>query len=171
MKHLKSYKIFENKNNSELIRQLREFGIENYTINSDGTIGVDGDVKLHNRGLSKIPFKFDKVTGGFYCDSNLLTSLEGCPREVDGYFSCANNNLVNLIGGPIEVGGSYYCQGNHLDILEGCAGDIGVYLECSVNKLEMLDCSSVINGDICCQNNRFKEEPEFFGICNKIIWK
>ena len=168
MKHLKLY---ENFNNSELIKSLENFDIENYTINSDGTIDIDGDVDLSNIKLTKLPFKFGKVTGYFTCSNNQLISLEGCPREVDGYFSCANNNLVNLIGGPIEVGGSYYCQGNHLESLEGCAGDIGAYLECSVNKLEMLDCSSVIDGDIYCGYNGFKEEPEFFGICNKIIWK
>ena len=171
MKHLKSYRIFESQYNSELIKELDMYGIENYTINADGTIDVDGNVNLTNKNLTKIPFKFGKVTGGFYCDSNLLTSLEGCPNEVGEHFYCDNNKLKDLIGGPQEVGGDYICYTNQLDSLEGCAGDIGTNLYCQNNKLEVLDCSSVINGDIYCNGNNFKEEPEFFGLCNEIIWK
>ena len=171
MKHIKTYKVFENQDNSELIKELKRFGIKNYTINSDGTIDVDGEVYLNCKVLSKIPFKFGKVTGHFDIGSNKLTSLEGSPREVGGHFNCAHNKISNLIGGPQEVDGDYYCYGNQLESLEGCAGDIGGYLDCRNNKLEMLDCSSVINGNIYCGNNGFKEEPEFFGICDKVIWR
>ena len=170
MKHLKTYESFED--NSELIRKLEEYKIENYTINIDGTIDVEGNVKLHRRNLTKIPFKFGKVTGYFYCFGNELTSLRGCPKEVYGDFVCFENNLKNLIGGPQEVVGEYTCYHNQLESLEGCAGDIGGSLHCSNNELEMLDCSSVINGDIFCYGNGFKQEPEFFGVCGgKINWE
>ena len=169
MKHLKTYESF--KDNSELIKKLEEFGIKNYTINSDDSIDVNGYVNLHNLGLTKIPFKFGKVTGYFHCSSNQLDSLDGSPREVGGNFICYKNNLKDLIGGPQDVGGDYICHSNQLESLEGCAGDIGVCLDCQFNKLEMLDCSSVINGDIYCKANNFKEEPEFFGVCGgEIFW-
>ena len=172
MKHLKTYKIFENKYNSELIKELESYEIQNYTINSDGTINVDGDVYLNSWSLTKIPFKFGKVTGYFDCSSNNLTSLVGCPKEVEEYFDCSDNKLQDLIGGPQDVGSDYYCYNNKLESLEGCAGDIGDDLNCRNNKLEMLDCSSVINGNIYCIVNRFEEEPEFFGVCGgKIIWE
>ena len=172
MKHIKTYKVFEHKDIYELIKQLDRYNIENYTINEDGTIDVDGDVFLHDVGLTEIPFSFGKVTGYFNCSNNKLTSLKGCPKEVDGYFVCNHNKLKDLIGGPHEVGGHYYCHSNQLETLEGCAGDIGGKLQCSYNKLEMLDCSSVINGNIYCKENGFKEEPEFFGVCGgEIFWK
>ena len=174
MKHLKTYKIFEHQsvNNTLLISKLKKFGIENYTINNDGTIDVDGYVTLYNRGLTKIPFEFGVVTGYFDCSFNQLTSLEGCPKEVGGYFDCYKNNFRDLIGGPQEVGGNYVCYNNQLESLEGCAGDIGGHLYCQGNRLEMLDCSSVINGDIYCGGNEFKEEPEFFGVCSgEINWE
>ena len=171
MKHLKTYKIFESQDNSELIKELKKFGIKYYTINNDNTIDVNGDVELYYRNLTKIPFKFGKVTGDFDCSGNQLTSLEGCPKEVGGNFICRENNFKDLIGGPQEVGGDYVCYHNKLESLEGCAGDIGGDLGCSFNYLEMLDCSSVINGYIYCEYNEFEEEPEFFGICNKIIWE
>ena len=169
MRHLRKYESF--KDNSDLIEQLDQFGIKNYTINEDGTIDVEGNVYLSNKDLTKIPFKFGKVTGHFYCYSNQLTSLDGCPRDVGGNFTCSVNLLKNLIGGPQEVGGDYFCQDNQLESLEGCAGDIGGVLGCYHNKLEMLDCSSVINSEIYCFGNGFTEEPEFFGVCDKINWK
>ena len=169
MRYLKKFN--ESVDNSEVIKQLEKFRIINYTINEDGTIDVNSNVFLNNSKLTKIPFKFGKVTGDFLCSTNDLTSLEGCPQEVGGNFYCYSNKLKDLIGGPQEVGGDYLCYNNQLESLEGCAGDIGRDLYCYNNKLEMLDCSSVINGGIYCKGNGFKEEPEFFGICNKIIWE
>ena len=172
MKHLKTYKIFESVDNSQLIKELEKFNIMNYTINSDGLIDINGDVFLHDVGLTEIPFSFGKVTGYFTCSNNKLTSLKGCPREVGGYFACSNNKLKDLIGGPQEVGRDYYCYGNQLESLEGCAGDISKDFYCYNNKLEMLDCSSVINGSIFCRKNGFGEEPEFFGVCGgEINWR
>ena len=173
MKHLKTYKIFEhqNRDNSELIKELESYEIQNYTINIDGTIDVEGDVYLNGWYLKEIPFNFGKVTGHFDCSGNELTSLEGCPREVGGSFNCSDNKLQDLISGPQEVGGDYHCHINQLETLEGCAGDIGGIFDCDNNKLEMLDCSSVINGDIDCFGNGFRQEPEFFGVCGgKIYW-
>ena len=169
MKHLKPYKVFEqqSKNNLDIIYYLNKYLIKNYTINEDGTIDVNGDVDLGVYDLDKIPFKFGIVTGYFNCSNNKLTSLYGCPREVGGQFHCLSNRLTNLIGGPQEVGRDYRCDDNRcddnrLESLEGCAGDIG----------STFNCSSVINGDIKCRYNKFKEEPEFFGVCGgKIIWK
>ena len=169
MKHLKR---FNENNNSELIQKLKEYGIENYTINSDGTIDVDGNVNLHDRGLTQIPFNFRNVTGYFHCGSNLLTSLKGCPKDVGEYFYCTYNKLKNLIGGPQLVYGDYWCNYNELETLEGCAGDIKGGFNCSCNKLTDLDCSSVIEGDIECRGNGFLEEPYFYGfVGKKIIWK
>ena len=170
MKHIKTYESFED--NSELIRNLFNFLITNYTINGDGIIDVDGSVDLSSKGLTSIPFKFGLVIGHFDISNNKLTSLEGCPKEVVADFDCSHNKLKDLIGGPQDVDRNYFCDNNELESLEGCAGDIKGRLVCRYNKLEMLDCSSVIFGDICCDGNNFKKEPEFFGVCGgKIKWK
>ena len=169
MKYLRRF--FEN-NNIELVRKLESFGIKNYTINSDGSIDVNGDVDLYNMKLKYIPFNFGNVTGYFSCSSNKLTSLKGCPKEVGGHFSCTSNKLTNLIGGPVYVYGDYFCNINQLETLEGCAGDIKGRLFCVANRLTELDCSSVIEGDIICRFNVFKEEPYFYGfVGGKIHWK
>lgn len=53
----------------------KKYDIENYTINEDRSIDVDGYVDLINRKLTKFPLKFRRVTGSFLCYSNELTTL------------------------------------------------------------------------------------------------
>ena len=56
--------------------------IENYTINDDLTIDVNGNVYLTDRRLKEIPFKFNKIYGRFDCNSNKLESLKNAPNYV-----------------------------------------------------------------------------------------
>ena len=107
MKHLKLFEAFE-----DIDSICKRYNISNYTINSDGTVDVDGGVNLRNKGLNKLPLKFGKVTGNFECHYNQLTTLKGGPREVTGYFDCYNNQLTTLEGGPNHVGGGFDCSGN-----------------------------------------------------------
>ena len=91
-----------------------KYGITNYTINSDGSIDVDGNVYLSFNDLTELPLSFNKVTGWFDCSRNKLTSLKGCPRWVGGYFGCGYNDLTSLEFSPDYIGGSFWCQYNNL---------------------------------------------------------
>ena len=82
----------------EILTICEKYGIENYTINLDGSIDVEGSVYLFNMNLDKLPLKFNKVGGYFGCSNNNLTSLEGSPNYVGGSFSCSNNQLISLEG-------------------------------------------------------------------------
>ena len=53
----------------------KEYDIENYTINSDGSIDVAGDVDLYDKGLTEIPLVFNKVTGYFSFNRIYLKSF------------------------------------------------------------------------------------------------
>ena len=88
------------------------------TKNEDGTYSCDGDVDLSNLKLTKLPVKFRKVSGGFYCYHNRLTSLEGVPQKVGGNFSCDYNRLTSLKGASQKVGGSFYCGYNQVKFTE-----------------------------------------------------
>jgi hypothetical protein len=55
-----------------------------YTIQSDGTVDVNGDVNMYNMKLTEIPVKFGKLTGNFHCDNNQLTNLDGAPKSIEG---------------------------------------------------------------------------------------
>ena len=92
----------------------KKYGIKNYTINSDGSIDVNGDVDLSFNDLTQLPLRFNKVNGGFDCSYNDLTSLKGSPRWVGGYFSCANNKLPSLEFSPDYVGLGFFCRYNKL---------------------------------------------------------
>lgn len=129
----------------EIHNICNEYDIDNYTINPDGSIDVDDNVNLIYMELTKIPIKFNKVSGYFDCYKNELISLEGCPKEVGGYFSCSNNKLSTLEGSPNYVGDSFYCSGNKLTTLEGCSKEVGGDFYCNHNQLTTLD---GYNGDL-----------------------
>ena len=105
MKHIKLFESFE-----DIDSICKKYDIENYTINTDGTIDGDGDVNLSGQGFIKLPLKFGRVGGNFYCHNNQLTSLEGCPQIVGGDFYCNDNQLTTLEGAPREVGRHFYCD-------------------------------------------------------------
>ena len=50
--------------------------------------------------------------GGFYCNSNQLTSLEYCPETVGGGFYCGHNQLTNFDGLPEFFERPIYIYGN-----------------------------------------------------------
>jgi len=142
MKYLKSYN--ESKTDVHSITQLtnieinllcRRYGIYHadgtpiHTINSDGSIDVDGDVGLNNERLTKLPLKFRNVSGDFYCSYNDLTSLEGCPQTVGGDFYCRNNQLTSLEGLPEIIGGDINCIDNYISDFRGELFEGGFYCE------------------------------------------
>ena len=151
---MKFIKLFENFNKSEIEDICRKYEIENYTINPDGSIDVDGDVNLYYLKLTKLPLKFNKVFGDFSCSNNELTSLDGCPKEVGGDFYCNNNKLTSLDGSPKEVGGDFNCDNNELTSLDGCPKEVGGDFNCYNNKLTSLDGSPNYSGYFDCSNNK-----------------
>ena len=86
--------------------------------NSDGSYDVDGDVRLVNLKLTKLPLKFNHVSGYFWCHNNQFTTLEGAPKTVGGGFWCSSNNLTSLEGAPKTVGGNFWCTNNQKKFTE-----------------------------------------------------
>ena len=117
----------------------QKYDIENYTINEDESIDVNGDVNFFNKNLTKLQLKFRNVSGSFNCSSNQLTSLEGAPQSVGGNFVCSFNQLTSLDGAPQSVGGYFNCDNNQLTTLEGCPQSVGGYFSCRNNKLFNLE--------------------------------
>jgi hypothetical protein len=149
---MKYLKLFENFEDIDSICQ--KFGIENYTINSDRSIDVDGNVYLIGKGLTKLPLKFRNVTGDFYCDDNQLTTLEGSPRNVTGDFYCNHNQLTTLEGSPRNVTGGFYCNDNKLTSLEGGPQSVTGYFDCGYNQLTSLEGGpQSVGGNFYCGNN------------------
>jgi hypothetical protein len=100
-------------------RILEYFKIKNYTINEDGTVDVNGDVDLSDKGLIEIPIKFGEVKGNFDVSHNKLLSLKNCPSEVGGEFKCSyNRQLSSLKWGPKRAK-DYFCNRCDLNSLDG----------------------------------------------------
>ncbi|MCK9471926.1 MAG: hypothetical protein M0Q88_09265, partial [Bacilli bacterium] len=149
MKYIRTFN--ENINSSEIEAICNEYNIENYIINEDDSIDVDGNVDLFNKGLKVLPLKFRKVSGNFLCGHNKLTSLKGSPQSVGGWFECSSNQLTSLEGAPKNVGGDFYCGYNQLTSLEGAPQSVSGEFRCRDNKLtSLMGCPQNIGGDFNC---------------------
>ena len=151
----------------EMIKKwLREYDIKNYTINDDFTIDVDEDVKLHKKDLTELPayIQFGTVTKSFYCSTNNLTSLRGCPRVVGSNFDCGDNILTSLKDAPEKVGRDFDCSYNQLSSLEGAPKEVGESFLCLFNKLtSLVGAPKEVKESFDCSNNRLtslKGAPE-----------
>ena len=151
-------KLFEQFNNEQEIHEIcKEYLIENYTINNDGSIDVNDNVYLYNKGFTKLPIRFNKVSGNFLISDNKLTTLNGCPKEVGGYFSCKHNCITSLKGGPKEVGRFFECTYNELTSLGGSPTEVGGNFNCYGNQLVTLEGSpKYVRGSFSCFNNPLK---------------
>lgn len=110
---MKYIKVFENFNEEDIHEICKEWRITNYTINSDGSVDVDGDVNLSDKNLVELPLRFGKVTGKFNISGNEeLGDLVGCPKYVGKNFLCHYCGLTSLEGCPSEVGGDMYLYAN-----------------------------------------------------------
>ena len=151
---MKYLKLFESFDKSKIDEICRKYEIENYTINTDGTIDVDGTINLRCKNLEKLPLKFNKVNGNFNCDFNELELLEGSPIEVNGYFSCDYNKLESLEGSPVEVNGSFYCRHNLLTSFEFAPKIIRGEFDCSRNNIKSFEYfPSYVKGNFFCNDN------------------
>jgi len=126
-----------------------------HIVNEDNSIDVNGDVHLVDIGLTEMPFRFNKVSGDFYCSINKLTSLVGGPKIVGGHFSCSGNKLTTLIGAPQEVGKSFICNYNKLTSIVGSPQLIHSDFNCAHNQLTTLKhAPHTVVGGFYCDHNR-----------------
>jgi hypothetical protein len=173
MKYLRKF----NEQEKSIEEWCKEFSIENYEI-VKGLVNVNGEVIMSELELSQIPINFGIVTGYFDCSANILTSLDGCPIEVEDMFNCGYNKLTTLINAPNKVNSSFSCDDNELISLEGCpvkiyghftcrynkltslsGGPADVYYNynCSYNEITSLEGAPVeVGGYFCCNNNELK---------------
>ncbi len=132
MKHLKLFETF----NEEVYDFCFRHRLGPYTINEDGSINIDNDVRINFNGFSELPIKFKKVTGSFHCFGNYnLTTLKGCPEYVGGDFWCYSNKLTSLEGCPKVVGDYFDCENNKIMTFEHLPFSIGGRFVCRENPI------------------------------------
>lgn len=133
----------------DIERTCLQYQIENYSINSDGSIDVDGNVDLSSRNLTILPIKFKRIMGDFHIQNNQLATLYGSPIAIGRNFNCFNNLLTNFSGGPKWVGGDLYAYNNKLSILKGSPHEVvGNYFISGNDKLSnLVGCTLKIGGN------------------------
>jgi hypothetical protein len=148
--------IIDQEEKDKIDAKCKQYNITNYIINGDGSIDVDGDVELQYTNISRLPIKFNKVSGDFNCSGNQMTTLEGCPKEVGTVFTCSSNNrLKSLKGGPEKVGTIFMCSNNSLTSLEFSPSNIVEDFDCSYNYLSNLEgCPKVVSDSFYCSSNK-----------------
>jgi hypothetical protein len=161
MKHLRKYKIFESNRKIDTI--CEKYNIENYTINSDNSVDVDGDVDLCDKKLTSIPLNFNIVNGYFVCGDNYLTSLKGCPVRVGSRFSCHCNQLTSLQYSPQYMeNGNFGCSMNKIESLQYCTELIRSDFYCRYNKLTSLEHHPTVYGEFWCWDNQINTFENFY---------
>ena len=134
MKYLR--RLYESFDKAEIDNICEKYDIEDYTINPDGSIDVDGSVYLYEESLIKLPLQFNIVRGWFDCSENLLTSLKGSPKEVNGYFDCEENKLTSFEYIPKRIGGDFNCCWNDIRNFEYFPNYIGGDFDCFNNPID-----------------------------------
>jgi hypothetical protein len=161
MKHLRKYKIFES--NTEIDKICRKCDIINYTINSDNSVDVDGNVNFLGKELESIPLNFNIVNGHFHCSNNNLTSLKGCPVRVGNEFYCNYNRLTSLQYSPQYVeSGNFSCGMNKIESLQYCTELIRSNFYCGYNKLTSLEHHPTVYGEFDCCDNQINTFENFY---------
>ena len=128
--------------------------LDRYTYR-DGVVDVRGSVMLTDTSLRRLPIKFGRVDGDFYCHGNQLKTLKGAPEFVGGDFNCSNNQLKSLKYAPKEVGGSFSCHDNVLTSLYGSPRHVKGNFNAFLNELITLGGSpEVIDGNCSLFENR-----------------
>ena len=108
MKYIKSYK-------SEY--RLESYIDGTYEVTPDG-INVDGNFKMTNHRITKIPWKFNIINGNFDVSYNRLETLENSPTYVKKNFDVSYNRISSLKYSPNNVG-SFSCLGNNISKSKG----------------------------------------------------
>ena len=118
---------------------------------------VYGDLNLSDMGLTQLPdLHTVHVLGNFYCDHNMLTTLDNSPATVERGFFADHNMLTSLHGCTPKIPMLFSVHHNLLQTLEYGPTNTGGYI-CSDNLLKSLRGISQ-NEMVCfdCRNNRLR---------------
>lgn len=113
------------------IRRVKDFS------NCPPKMIFEGDVDLSYMYVKKLPdLSQSVVLGNFDCVGNLLTNLEGAPKEVFGDFVCSEQHAERIDdvdgvfrsfdGAPKSVWGGFYCHNVDVASFKGLSEHIEV---------------------------------------------
>lgn len=151
-------------NKQDIAKWLRNYGVDNYTVNDDLTVDVNGNVNLERAfmGQSKEEWLEELEDYNNHTDPEAQIDFELCDDgsyegngshhvyeektdevyelpvrfgTVKGSFSIAYNELRTLKGCPHTVEGGFDCDSNDLQSLTGAPRQVGNIFFCKHNPL------------------------------------
>lgn len=88
---------------------LINHNIQDFTINSDNSVDVNGDLRIHDARFKALPFRFNKVAGDVTLAGCIFESLDFLPRVIEGDFFLSvpeSVSTLNMATCPEIVKGS-----------------------------------------------------------------
>ncbi len=120
---------------AKISKWLKDHDVENYVINDDDTVSVNGDIELINLQYKRLPVTFKEITGNVTIVASRLETLAGLPQTINGDLEMNKVKVLDWTGCPAIVKGSVHLESS---IVNGFGGDAlrevgkGVYLDYSV---------------------------------------
>jgi len=159
---MKYVKLFEDFSTSTFLTEEQIEWLDRCTSGSwklnhaTGLIDVDGGFYCYRQNLTDFKgVAFGHIKKSFYCNNNLLTSLEGAPQTVNGNFYCYDNQITSLVGAPQTVNGDFDCHENQITSLVGAPQTVNGDFYYGRNRLtSLVGAPQTVNGDFNCNNNQ-----------------
>lgn len=148
MKHIRIFESF----NTEINDFCSKHGIENYIINEDGSIDVNGDVKITDAKLEEIPIRFNRVEGNYILNTAKLRSLKNSPLYVSGFFRAEFTYIKTLEFSPKYIGTDFDVSYNNISSLKFSPEYIGGCFAIVENNIKNFDYLNVFS-DILIMGN------------------
>ena len=116
-----------------LVRTCIILDSSNIDYHDDGSVSLIGDCNVRHY-TRELPIKFRHVSGDFFCNHSVLTSLKNCPDTIGGSFYCCNSKITSLEGAP-QIVHNFDCTRTAITTLAGAPEIVNGYFNCSDSYL------------------------------------
>ena len=152
--------------------QCENLAIENYTINNDGTVDVNGNLNIYlvldrikKDERNNVLINFNKINGSVNINLQFRKAGKILKKKI---FLKERRILKNQLPFTFnEVTGNFYASHNMLETLRGCPKKVGGCFDVRTNRLHTLEGSPErVGGYFCAHNNLLndlKGSPKYVG--------
>lgn len=112
---------------------------ENFTLNSDKTISIHGDLDLSSKEFSGFPFKIKEVNGDLNLTKSKVSSLNGLPEMIKRDLVLDSAQINSLEGMPKVIGGSLVLSNIENDIFANMPKEVLQNLDLSNSRISSLE--------------------------------
>ncbi|MDO8581575.1 MAG: hypothetical protein Q7S16_01775 [bacterium] len=104
---------------AEEIGKDADWALETFTIHTDGTLTVEGDLDLTHLPVTHLPKGLREVGGILGLGMTKIISIEGFPEKVGGDVDLTGVQIISLKGFPQTIGGNIFLADTRIKSLHG----------------------------------------------------